>query len=348
VLRFIPYVGPMMGAAMPITMAFIQFPGDDWEHLAMTVALFLVLELITNNVAEPLLFGQSAGVSTVALLVSVTFWTWIWGPMGLVLAVPLTVLMAVLGEHVPVLQPLGILLSDKPPLASCVTYYQRLLANDVDEAASILEEQHKTGGLISVYDQVLIPALVLAEKDREQGDLLPQSQEFMWQVTAEFLEDWAPRVDEAAGPADPRGQRRARVVGLPAHDEADCMALEMLDQLVPDHGGRLEVLSSTLLISEALAHIAEAPPEAVCISSLGPVGTRQLRGLCKRLHQAHPDLQIIAARWGFQGDRERMTQALKRRGADHVVTTLAEALDLLRRLQVVTPEAKVTSEAPAA
>ncbi len=147
-LRFVPYAGPMLGAAMPTTMAFIQFP--DWYHLALTAGLFLVLELITNNIAEPLLYGQSAGVSTVALLVTVTFWTWVWGPMGLVLAVPLTVVMAVLGDQVPALQPLGILLSDKPPLASFVSYYQRLLAQDVDEAASIVEEQVQGGAHASL------------------------------------------------------------------------------------------------------------------------------------------------------------------------------------------------------
>jgi predicted PurR-regulated permease PerM len=338
VLRFVPYVGPLVGAAMPITMAFIQFPGDDWQHLAMTVGLFLVLELITNNVAEPLLYGQSAGVSTVALLVSVMFWTWVWGPMGLALAVPLTVLVAVLGEHVPALQPLGILLGDKPPLASYVTYYQRLLANDVEEAAAILEDQHKKGDLIDVYDEVLIPALVLAERDCEQGDLPAQAREFIWQVTSEFIEDLAPEQNGDEAEQSPR----AHVLGVPAHDEADVLALAMLEQLEPRPGAHLEVLSTSLLVSETLTRIAEDLPAAVCISVLGPIGVRQARGLCKRLRLAHPSLRIIVARWGFEGDRPRMAQSLKRRGADHVVTTLAEAIELLRRIPA-SPEAKVSS-----
>lgn len=331
-LRFIPYVGPMLGASMPITMAFIQFPGQDWEHLAMTVALFVVLELITNNLVEPLIYGHSAGVSTVALLVSVAFWTWVWGPMGLVLAVPLTVVMAVLGEHVQALAPLGILLGDKPPLASSVTYYQRLLASDVDEAASILEDQQKSGGLTEVYDDVLMPALVLAEKDREQGDLSHESQAYIWQVTREFIEDLAPAPEQLAATNGEPGMR-ARVLGLPAHDEADVLALEMLRHIVPIKGGELKILSSTLLISEALAQLADDLPDAVCISSLGPIGQRQTRGLCKRLRLAYPQLRIIVGRWGFQGDREQMTPSLKRRGADHVVTTLAEARNLLMRQQ---------------
>jgi predicted PurR-regulated permease PerM len=329
-LRFVPYAGPILAATMPATMAFIQFP--DWHHLALTAGLFVVLELITNNIAEPLLFGHSAGVSTVALLISVTFWTWVWGPMGLVLAVPLTVVMAVLGDQVPALQPLGILLGDKPPLASYVSYYQRLLANDVDEAASIVEEQVQAGGLLEAYDHVLVPALVLAESDHRQGDLPTETREFIWQSTREVIDELAPLPDREVSE-----ERRLRVdvLGCPAHDEADELALEMLRQLVPAQEGRLESLSISLLAAEVVTRVAKESPAAVCISSLGPVGARQARYLCKRLRQAQPDLRIIVGRWGFQGDEQRMTSALKQRGADHVVTTLAEARELLLRLQAV-------------
>jgi predicted PurR-regulated permease PerM len=344
-LRYVPYVGPAMGAMLPLTMAFIQFP--DWTHLALTAGLFLVLELITNNVAEPLLYGQSAGVSTVALLVSVTFWTWVWGPMGLVLAVPLTVVMAVLGEHVPALQPLGILLGDKPPLASFVSYYQRLLARDVEEASSILDEQFQEGGLAQVYDQVLVPALVLAEKDHQHGDLPTEARQSVWEATREFIDDYTPA--EAEGQESESGPGlRAHVLGCPAHDEADVLALAMLDQLVPARGGQLEVLSASMLAAELVARIAEDPPDAVCVSSLGPVGLQQARYLCKRLRQASPELRIIVGRWGHQGDRELMADALKRCGADQVVATLAEAGDLLVRLQAASAASRETPAKPAA
>jgi predicted PurR-regulated permease PerM len=333
VLRFVPYVGPVMGATMPLMMAFIQFP--DWSHLFLTAGLFVVLELITANIAEPLLYGHSAGVSTVALLVSVAFWTWVWGPMGLLLAVPLTVVMAVLSDHVPALQPLGILLSEKPPLASFVSYYQRLLAQDVDEATSIVEEQFRAGGLTQAYDHVLVPALVLAERDHQQGDLPTETREFIWQATRELIEERAPAPadDVEIGANDPG--LRVHVLGCPAHDEADELVLDMLQQLVPGQWGQLESLSTSLLASEVAARVVQDPPDAVCISSLGPVGMRQARYLCKRVRQAQPTLRILVGRWGYQGDRERMAQGLKRRGADYVVTTLAEARDLLVRLQTV-------------
>jgi predicted PurR-regulated permease PerM len=337
-LRFLPYVGPIMAAVMPISMAFIQFPGDDWMHPLMAAGLFVVLELITNNVIEPLAYGHSTGVSTVALLVSAVFWTWVWGPMGLVLAVPLTVVVTVLGEHVTPLQSLAILLGDKPALEPHVLYYQRLLAGDVEEASSILEEHVSAGPLIEVYDNVLALALVEAEKDHAAGELNEETHQLIWQTTQELIDELAPgaknrdverdqqiRID--SGPA-----LKARVIGCPAHDAADEMALLMLQQNMAIEGGEFEVLSSTMLASEMIAKVVQQCPEAVLISSLGPVGVRQTRYLCKRLRQAHPSLRIIICRLGYAGDRQRLEASLKHRGADDVATSLAATRDLLQRL----------------
>ena len=334
-LRFVPYVGPIMAAVMPIAMAFIQF--NDWAHVAMAAGLFIMLELITNNIVEPLAYGHSTGVSTVALLISAVFWTWIWGPMGLVLSVPLTVVLAVLGEHVAPLEPLAILLGDKPALANYISYYQRLLASDIEEAGSILEEQAKISPLLQIYDEVVIPALVLAEKDHESGELSEASQQFVWQSTREFIDELDP-TREAQSSAenleiDSSPGLKANVLGCPAHDEADEMALAMLGQNLALHGGSFQAVTTAMLASELVTAVSKEQLDAICISSLGPVGVRQTRYLCKRLRQAHPDLRIIVGRWGYHGDRDRLTAGLKRRGADHVVTSLAEARNLLERLQ---------------
>jgi hypothetical protein len=188
-LRFIPYLGPLLAATAPVLMAFMQFPG--FLYPSLTAGLFLLLELITNNVVEPLVYGRSTGVSTVALLVAAMFWTWIWGPIGLVLAVPLTVIFAVIGEHVAVLEPLAILLGDKPPLDPHVTYYQRLLAGDIDEASAILLEHIRTTSLAAACDEVVIPALVLADRDRGRDELLAEDHQHLLQWTREFLEEAA-------------------------------------------------------------------------------------------------------------------------------------------------------------
>ncbi|MGH7278359.1 MAG: AI-2E family transporter, partial [Candidatus Rokuibacteriota bacterium] len=142
VLRFIPYVGPWLGALLPITLSLAAFPG--WDKPLLVIGLFVGLELFTNMVLETLLYAGSAGVSEVALLVAVAFWTWMWGPIGLVLATPLTVCIVVFAKHVPDMRFLAVLIADDPALSADVAYYQRLLAMDQDEAAELVEEYFKT------------------------------------------------------------------------------------------------------------------------------------------------------------------------------------------------------------
>ena len=137
-LRFIPYVGPVLAAAFPIVLSLAAF--DGWVQPILVISLVLVIELVSNGIMEPLLYGQSAGVSQVALMVAIAFWTWLWGAVGLLLATPLTVCLSVLGRYVPQLEFLRILLADEPVLEAHAAYYQRLLAKDQDEAAAIVDD----------------------------------------------------------------------------------------------------------------------------------------------------------------------------------------------------------------
>ncbi len=150
VLRFIPYIGPFSVAIMPSALSLAVFQG--WLWPIVVVGLFLVLELLNNMVLEPLLYGESAGVSKVGLLVAIAFWTWLWGPVGLVLATPLTVCVVVLGKYVPQLDFIGVLMSDQPAMESNISYYQRLLAMDQAEAAEIVEEHLKTHPQEQLFD----------------------------------------------------------------------------------------------------------------------------------------------------------------------------------------------------
>ena len=323
-LRFVPYVGPITAAVLPVALSVIQFP--DWTHPLLTVGLFVVLELITNNVVEPLAYGKSAGVSTVALLVSAAFWTWLWGPMGLVLSVPLTVVLAVLGKHVPQLEGIGVLLGDQPALEPHVSYYQRLLAGDAEEAADIAEEQLAAAPRLEVYDKLFVSALALAERDRQRGDFSDEDTEFLWRTTRELVDENAPEAAENGSPAT------VRLLACPVQDAADELALAMLSHVLPAHC-ELEVASLTTLASELLQKIEDDSPQGVVISALGPGGTAQTRYLVKRIRQRFARLPIIVGRWGFQGDRERMAAGLKGRGADHVATTLAEGATAAARIQ---------------
>ena len=136
-LRFIPYVGVFSAALLPFALSLAVFPG--WLQPALVVGLFLVLDVVANMVIEPWLYGHSAGVSQVALLVAVLFWTWLWGPVGLLLATPLTVCLIVLSKHLPALGFIVVLMGDRPVIEAKARYYQRLLARDQDEAADIVE-----------------------------------------------------------------------------------------------------------------------------------------------------------------------------------------------------------------
>ena len=170
VLRFIPYLGPVSAAAGPVLVAFAALPG--WKRPLEVAAFYGALELFTNMVLETLLYAGAMGVSQVSLMISVAFWTWLWGPLGLLMATPLTVCLVVMGKHVPGLDFLGTLLSDAPALTPESSYYQRLLARDQAEAIEIVERFVKADPSNSVFDAMLIPALNFAERDRIEGRLV--------------------------------------------------------------------------------------------------------------------------------------------------------------------------------
>ena len=219
-LRFIPYVGPVLGAGAPILVSLAALQG--WTGPLEVVGLFVVLELFTNLVLETVLYAGAAGVSQVALLVSVAFWTWLWGPLGLLMATPLTVCLVVLGKHVPGLEFVGTLMADTPALAPEYGYYQRLLARDQSEAADLIERHIKTEAPRSVYDALLLPALNYAERDRLEARLSVDEETAVIDATRELLSDAAEAIrrlsPQPSAPPDDRplpGPRKPlRVLGL--------------------------------------------------------------------------------------------------------------------------------------
>jgi predicted PurR-regulated permease PerM len=198
-LRFIPYIGPWVAAAFPITLSLAVYPG--FEVFIWTAGMFVVIELLSNNLMEPFLYGHSTGMSTIAVLVSAVFWTWLWGAVGLLLATPLTVVLVVIGKYVPQLRFLDIMLGDEPVLEPHERVYQRLLAMDQEEAIEFAREYMKEMGLERVYDEVLNPALGMAEHDRHRGQLDEQRQEFIHQALREMIEElgdeWRLRQDRS-------------------------------------------------------------------------------------------------------------------------------------------------------
>ena len=314
-LRFIPYVGPWLAAAFPAALSLALAPG--WTQPLLVVGLFAVAELTINLALEPLLYGRSAGISPVALVLAIAFWTLLWGPVGLFVATPLTVCMLVLCRHVPQLKFIAFLLGDEPVAADDAKYYQRLLAHDEDEALQIALEFARTHAPDEAYDGVLLPAVSALKADRVREGLGDEDVDFGVEATRHIAE----ALDGAAAPAR---ADRPLVLGCPASDELDVLALGMLRQLMRE-GGQvdLEVLGSDLLVSEVLAQVERTHPALVCIGALAPGGLARAQLLCRRLRALAPQTRIVVGRWQ-SGASANDARLLGEAGADRTSTSLLE------------------------
>jgi predicted PurR-regulated permease PerM len=329
-LRFIPYLGPVIAAGAPILVSLAALPG--WVDSLWVMAMFLVLEVFTNMVLETALYAGAAGVSQVALLVSLAFWTWLWGPLGLLMATPLTVCLVVLGKHVPGLSFIGTLMADTPALAPEYAYYQRLLARDPGEAADLIERHVKTEPTGSVYDALLLPALNYAERDRLERRLSVEEETAVIEATRELLTDAADAIrraqPEPSEPVEPDvlpGAREPlRVLGYAVNGAADELALTMLVQSLDDLPIVIETVNARLLASELVTLVRDQGVSIVCLADLPPSPPTKSRYLVKRLHDALPDVRIVVGRWAPAALADESTQALKDAGATLVASTLVE------------------------
>jgi predicted PurR-regulated permease PerM len=337
-LRFIPYVGPIIGAAAPILVSLAALPG--WAGPLTVTAVFVALELFTNLVLETVLYAGAAGVSQVALLISVAFWTWLWGPLGLLMATPLTVCVVVLGKHVPGLEFVGTLMADTPALAPEHGYYQRLLAHDQSEAADLIDRHVQTEAARSVYDALLLPALNYAERDRLEQRLSSEQEAAVIEATRELLSDAAAsirRLHPASSPiveeASLAGVRKPlRVLGYATNGAADEVALAMLAQLLDDLPIDLAITKERLPASDLVSLVQAQGVSVVCIADLPPSAASKTRYLVKRLRAALPDLRIIVGRWAPAALADESNQVLRSAGATLVASTLEETQTYLAGL----------------
>ena len=327
-LRFIPYAGAWAAAAIPVVVSLAVFEG--WIKPLLIVALFAVTELIIAFILEPLFFARSAGVSAIALLISVAFWTWLWGPIGLALAIPLTVWLVVFSHTVKGLEFIGILVDDDPGLARHVIFYQRVLAGDDQEAAELVHEAVKTGADLDAYDSIVVPALARARRDLEAGQLPAAEYAHVIETTCAVL-DRAIAEGPTREPGTPPTEAPERVVvaGCPVRDEADCVVLTTLSRLLEPDGYAVRIASAGALVAETIATVAAMSPAAIFVSSVEESG--RARHFVKRLRAACPDTAIIVGCWGLKGSA-KLRADLCAAGADDVVTTLAQARSDLVRL----------------
>jgi predicted PurR-regulated permease PerM len=333
-LRFIPYVGPWIAASGPMVVSLAVF--DGWSEFIYTASLFAVIELLSNNLLEPLFYEERTGASPLAIIVSALFWTWLWGGVGLVLAMPLTVCMMVVGDHIPHLRFISTLLGKKSGLSTAARFYQRLLAADREGATEIAQKLLDTVPLVDVLDGTVLPGLGMAAQDFRLGHVDELRQESIEQNVVEIVEELAerPRDSNAIAPqlAPTAIGGALRVVCLPASDSEDEVASRMLAVALREQGMDCEVVSVERFASEMLEAVARIEPDVVCISHVPPPRLAQVRYLAKRLAERFPSLPVIVGIWTNGVDEGRIRSRLPRNGQFHVVTSFAEARSQAREL----------------
>ncbi|WOS66680.1 AI-2E family transporter [Sinorhizobium fredii] len=339
-LRFVPYIGPVIAAVLPLFLAFAAAPG--WSLLVWTAALFIVLELLSNNVVEPWLYGSRTGLSPLAIIVSAIFWAWLWGPIGLVLSTPLTVCLVVLGRHVPQFEFLEILLGNEPVLDPKERLYQRLLAGDPDEATDNAEEMLEEKYLVEFYDTVAIPALLLAQHDRIRGALTdPQVAQIaqsartlvanLEEIAAEEEDEEEEDAGEGTGGTDeqiddydlPLGDGKS-VLCIGGRGDLDDVTASMLAQVVRVQGAEVASASHTDLKPGTIRTLPLPGRNAILVSFLDPESLRHAKFIVRRLKRVAPTTRIGIVLWQEDGaPRAELVEELQ---ADFVVSVIAEAV----------------------
>ncbi len=336
-LRFVPYIGPVIGALLPLFLALAVAPG--WSLLLWTAGLFVVMEMLTGNVIEPWLYGSRTGLSPLAIIVAAIFWTWLWGPLGLVLSTPLTVCLVVLGRHVPQFEFLDVLFGNEPVLEPHARLYQRLLAGDPDEATDHAEEMLEEKYLVDFYDKVAIPALLLGEQDRARGVMGDQQRQ---QVAASALtlvanlddsaQEEAAEEDEltATEDASTDAQKAAAGEGKDAEGEDETELPDGTGMSVLCAGGRGELDDAAAAMLAQVLEVQGATVSKASFVDMEPAGIRRLeldavdtvvvgflnrdsvkhaRFLVRRLKRARPALRVGIVFWSEAG---RQRQAIRR------------------------------------
>ena len=337
VFRFVPYIGPILGATFPVTLSIAVDPG--WTMLLWTVALFVILELVSNNIVEPWLYGAKTGLSPLAIIVAAIFWTWLWGPVGLLLSTPLTVCLVVLGRRVPQFAFLEVLLGSEPILTPEQSLYQRLLALNPDEATMNAEEYLKDHSLEEFYDQVAIPALVSIERDRARGMLDDDRRSMVVDSVATLIDNLSDveekptavaETDEVeALPKEPLspGRHEHQVLCVGARGNLDDAAAAILAQLVERRGMGARVLSWVDASPANLGRVDIEGIQMVCLLYLNENSIAHARYLIRRMRRRMPAIPMLVAFLSLSAGQSAEISEIKATKADIISTSLVDALD---------------------
>lgn len=345
VLRFVPFIGPIVAAAFPILLSIAVDPG--WTMLLWTAALFILLEVISGNIVEPWLYGASTGLSSITILVAAIFWTWLWGPVGLLLSTPLTVCLVVLGRHIPQFAFLDVLLGSEPVLAPAEGLYQRLFAGDPDEATERAEDFLQTNPILTYYEKVAMPALAMFEKDRARGVLSDMRRERVASAALIVVDNLSEHTDsESADPAieSQDHQQQAQqalssadlkegwgdtpVLCVGGRGNLDDVAAAILAQVVQRRGVGVQVASFQTL-SRADERLDLGGVKLICLSFLNPESLAQARYAVRRLRR-RTNVPVMVCFWSVD-EPARDDADLATVRADLSATTLSDAVNVIVR-----------------
>lgn len=358
-MRFVPYVGGFIAAAGPVVLAAAIDPG--WSIVFWTIGLFLITEGAMSQVAEPMLYGHSTGMSPLAVIVAALFWGFLWGPIGLILATPFTMCLVVLGRHVERLEFLDVLLGDRPALTPVENFYQRMLAGDPDEAQDQAEQMLKTRSLSSYYDEVALKGLQLAAADFQRGVLTQPQLDTIKTLTQSLVDEFEARPDQepaaaekaAKTPSDTLSlaeqkhptnedvaeqapeqstrpaiwQGEAPVLCIAGRGMLDEAASSMLAQLLEKHGIGARVVPHSAVARGQIRQLDVSGVAMMCVSYLDISGNpAHLRYLLRRLREKNPGGKVLVGLWPTE-DPVLTDQVMRKEvGADYYVTSLREAV----------------------
>ena len=315
-LRFVPYIGIFLAAAGPLFLSIAVSP--HWEVLLWTALLFLVLELITGNIVEPLLYSSSTGLSPIAVLIAAIFWTLLWGLPGLLLSTPLTVCLVVIGRQVPHLQYLDVLFGDETALPPPERFYQRLLSSNNHEARALLDGLFAAKSKEQVYDSVVIPVLTLIEESRHAEELTSSRAEEVLLAVEELAEDVVShiKVPEESSPKTPK-----LVMCIPARDLADEVACQLASHVLTA-SCVVRVIAADTSISDILQTIDSVHPDAICVVGIPPQSLRHIRLRCHQIRARFPEAVVFACLLSEQCDLSNIRSRVPTEDAQHVVCSL--------------------------
>jgi len=334
--RFVPYVGVPMAALFPLALAFAVDPG--WSKMLWTLGVFSVLEAITGQAVEPWLYGRNMGLSAIAVIAAAGFWTFVWGPVGLLLSTPLTMCLVVVGRHVDQLRFLDVMLGDRPPMAPEESFYLRMLAGNPDEAAEQAETFLQDHSLTAYFDQVAIKALALAQLDVNRGALNEAGRVRVAATVEGFIDNLAVHEDaherEPAFTPDllPQNWLDRPILCVGGRGLLDHAAASLLSHLLERQGLGTRVATSEELTPTSVQDFDCDGVQAICISYLEPGSPKNARYMARRLRKRMPGVPLIAGFWSVIQDDTHFLDGFEATECDFLATSLQQAVAQLVEL----------------